>query len=136
MEYKLDPKLGLNHIKEHTAKAVPAYWYGMCALKHEGFKEENEFRIVAILPDSNNQSQCRRRKEIKFREKDGEMTPYIELFGQDGVCLPIKRIIVGPHRNKESRVAMVKAMLQNDKRPSVKSIEVTSSEIPFKGMAF
>ena len=66
-------------------------------------------------------------KERKFRNKNGQLTPYIELFSSPDIELPIERIIVGPHKEKEARAAALRVMLRNTK------IEITCSDIPFAG---
>jgi hypothetical protein len=99
--------------------------------KHQGFKEENEVRICATffskgnLKNRSSNDQLRPEKERKFRNKNGERVPYIELFSSLHQDLPIKRIIVGPHRSKDARVSALKVMLRG------KHIEVTASDIPF-----
>lgn len=80
--------------------------------KHQGFKEEREVRFV-ISPkseerckvdaeaDPNFRLEDKRLKTIKLR-KDGEQEiPYLELFDYEKKQhLPIKKIIVGPHREQ------------------------------------
>ncbi len=66
-------------------------------------------------------------KVRRFRDKNGIITPFIELFSSLNKPLPIEKIIVGPHKDKEVRADGLKAMLKNT------DIEVTVSEIPFIG---
>jgi hypothetical protein len=102
--------------------------------KHCGFKEENEVRIV-VLPTVITQELLtlangviyRPEKERKFRNKNGQFIPYIELFNSIDIALPIERIIVGPHKEKDARAAALRVMLRNTK------IEITCSDIPFVG---
>jgi hypothetical protein len=84
--------------------------------KHRGFKEEQEVRI-AISPTDDDLSERARaagerderdKKEIKFRET---LAPYIVLFDKTKTKLPIKRIIVGPHADKERRLAKLNSYL-------------------------
>lgn len=96
--------------------------------KHQGFKEEKEVRIAAILLDSNFDETTRMEKERKFRQRDGKLIPYIELFRNPGQELPIKRIIVGPHKDKECRAEALRIMLRIKGRTDIK---VTVSDIPF-----
>jgi DUF2971 family protein len=103
--------------------------------KHHGFKDENEVRIVALpmtaneeklmAGESNNQEQ--KKKERKFRIQEDERVPYIELFRDLKDRLPIKKIIVGPHKNKSKRVSTLRVMLQEH------DIDITCSDIPFIG---
>jgi len=102
--------------------------------KHRGFKEENEVRIVT-LPDFHNEEYQRLpkekgitlkpEKERKFRTKNEKLIPYIELFNSTDIDLPIERIIVGPHKEKESRASVLRMMLRNTKT------EITISDIPY-----
>lgn len=71
--------------------------------KHCGLSEENEVRVVclpAIVNESSkeyaqtNSATLKPEEERKFRDKHGQLVPYIELFGLLGIDLPIKRIIV------------------------------------------
>lgn len=104
--------------------------------KHYGFSEENEVRLV-ILPTvltqellklaSTNGVTLKPEKERKFRNKNGQLVPYIELFDSIDTELPIERIIVGPHKEKEARATALRVMLRNTK------IEITCSDIPFVG---
>jgi hypothetical protein len=103
--------------------------------KHYGFKEENEIRVV-VLPTvitqellklaSRDSVTSKPEKERKFRNKNGQFVPYVELFKSIDE-LPIERIIVGPHKEKEARVSALRVMLRNAK------IEITCSDIPFAG---
>jgi hypothetical protein len=104
--------------------------------KHHGYCEENEVRIVA-LPTvvnkeiielaANDGVTFKPDKERKFREKSAGLVPYIEIFDSPDIDLPIKRIIVGPHKEKESRAATLRVMLRNT------GIEIHCSDIPFTG---
>ena len=104
--------------------------------KHCGFSEENEVRVV-VLPAVIDQEFLKLastdgvilkpEKERKFRKKNGQLVPYIELFNSIDIELPIEKIIVGPHKEKEARAAALRVMLRNTK------IEITCSDIPFVG---
>jgi hypothetical protein len=104
--------------------------------KHYGFREENEIRVVALPTDINQEllklsnrdgETLKPEKERKFHNRNGQIVPYIELFNSTDIELPIERIIVGPHKEKESRAAALRVMLRNTK------IEITCSDIPFVG---
>lgn len=105
-------------------KAYPAFVQCISRYKHQGFKEENEVRIVAYPDDAFQEKQ---EKEQKFREKNGEWIPYIELFNSPDILLPIEKIIVGPHKEKEARASALRIMLRNT------GIDVTVSDIPYIG---
>src|SRR3990167_557549 len=104
--------------------------------KHYGFSEENEVRVV-VLPTVLDQEILeiastdgvilKPEKERKFRSKNGHLVPYIELFNSPDIELPIEKIIVGPHKEKEARSAALRVMQRNT------NIEITCSDIPFVG---
>lgn len=137
-----DVKQLFNHAKlseEEKADALKGYMSFVNCIsryKHYGFSEENEVRVV-VLPTvldqeflklaSTNGVTLKPEKERKFRNKNGQIVPYIELFNSVDIELPIERIIVGPHKEKEARAAALRVMLRNTK------IEITCSDIPFVG---
>ncbi len=104
--------------------------------KHYGFREENEVRIVA-LPTVIDQKllksakaddvKLKPEKVKKFRKKNCQRIPYIELFNSSDIELPIEKIIVGPHNEKDARVAALCKKVGNA------NIEITCSGIPFVG---
>lgn len=133
----------------------------ICFFKSQGFEEENEFRLAASLGRKNLKS----KQIIKFR---GEEISYIEIprnindIENDREkanrlikpLLPIKKIIVGPHKNKDERAAWLKATLasmdvdRNKELAKMKKdnvidsdeiefrysdIEITTSKTPFIG---
>ena len=111
-----------------------------CLYKHWGFAEEREVRVIAIpaSPDIDEQAAIagilkHSRLSKIFRRGDLDV-PYIELFKDlqpSGIPirLPIKRIIVGPHRAKLERATLVKGLLDKNGY----SAQVTCSEIPYLG---
>jgi hypothetical protein len=122
--------------KGDTLKGYIPFVNCITRYKHYGFSEENEVRLVAlpIVIDqeylklaSTNGVILKPEKERKFRNKNGQVVPYIELFNSTDIELPIERIIVGPHKEKEARTAALRVMLRNTK------IEITCSDIPFVG---
>jgi hypothetical protein len=106
--------------------------------KHAGFREEREVRIVALRANAEVEALARQSGDqrptspVMFRERNGVIVPYLELFGRElgaDTKLPIKKIIVGPHTDKEKRRVAVERLLQQ------KGIEaeVSISSIPFLG---
>lgn len=102
--------------------------------KHHGFKEENEVRIVCspmiqneenLRPAKKEGSTLKPEKERKFRTKNKILIPYIELFNSTDIVLPVERIIVGPHKEKETRASALRVMLRNT------ITEITVSDIPY-----
>ena len=102
---------------------------GSIRVKHSGFHEENEIRIVMPITTrasfSYKREDRRPLKEIRYRQEGNREARYIELFGDDS--LPIKRIIVGPSRIQNVNYQTVKDIVNNQ------NIEVIKSEIPFIG---
>jgi hypothetical protein len=117
-----------------SKKAFPAFINCISRYKHHSFKEENEVRIVCALLYKNEEYlrlakkegfTLKPEKERKFRTKNGKLIPYIELFNSTDIVLPIERIIVGPHKEKDSRASALRVMLRN------MNIEITVSDIPY-----
>jgi len=108
-----------------------------CRYKHWGFHEEKEVRIVAIPPNKK-LFEAQRAHGLVADEKPrrhfvraGTPVPCIDLF--DGITklpekpLPITRIIVGPHRDKDKRQRAVESLLGQYGL----NIPVSVSEIPY-----
>lgn len=91
--------------------------------KHFGFKEENEIRLVAVPFDDP------KRKKQKV-EIISHNFPYINMFSKLDEKLPIERIIVGPHKDKDKykRAELLARKLKNT------GIEISVSDIPYIGM--
>ncbi len=130
---------GANHIHLHTEISALSSRY-----KHHGFSEEAEVRIVLMpihdevykvavdLAERKGQS-LKPRKPIKFRERHGVLIPYLELFGggvmASNAKLPIRRILVGPHPEREKRAAAARLLVKQCGIAA--SVEV--SAIPYLG---
>jgi DUF2971 family protein len=111
-----------------------------CRYKHWGFAEEREFRLVAIPTIAQVIEMARLedktvlpKKPVSHFLRNGIAVPYLNLF-EDGVStlgrrLPIKRIIVGPHPEKEKRKSAVESLLNQNNVQA----QVTVSEIPYLG---
>ncbi len=106
--------------------------------KHRGFREEEEIRIVSLRAKPEVEHLIRKEGEsrplrpIRFRSKSGMLIPYIELFGKElgeEFQLPIKRVIVGPHADRDKRRISVENLL----RQNGVNAEVTVSSIPYLG---
>lgn len=101
-----------------------------CSFKDKGFSHESEYRnIIFILKGGLRES------EVKFREKNGVLIPYIEKMIDVGKC---KRILVGPHRNQSLIYRGIRDFvfhLQNlETHPFTKenNPEVKRSELPYR----
>jgi hypothetical protein len=119
-----------------ATKVYPAFLSCISRYKHQGFKEENEVRIVAVPAIQNHEYRqlaeqadhaLKPDKERRFRERRGERIPHIELFNLAETKLPIERIIVGPHKEREGRASALRVMLRDT------GIKVTVSDIPYVG---
>lgn len=104
--------------------------------KHRGFKEENEVRIIAWPIDQTSEykklaaskkENLLPEKARYFRETHGGLTPYIKLFETCSANLPIERIIIGPHKDKEKRKEALEIALRGY------DIQIDVSEIPYVG---
>lgn len=121
-----------------TKKAYPAF--NSIALlsafyKHRGFREEKEFRIFVSEPSvkvgpapSNNSGKAYRIAHSYLR--NGATVPCIHLFeDQELKALPIRRVIVGPHPEKQERKKSVEVLLRNHGIDA----EVSVTDTPFHG---
>jgi hypothetical protein len=99
-------------------------------LKHWGFHEEVEYRIVMtwLRPNKIIEEEKRPPKEIKFRQKSGLLIPYIGLFESLNRPLPVKSIIVGPHPLQQRQREAVTMFVESKKL----KITVRSSKIPYR----
>jgi len=100
-------------------------------LKHWGFHEEQEYRVMmtCFLPNEIAKEEKRSAKPIKFRMRSALLVPYIELFESFQEPLPIKAIIVGPHPNQHRQAEAVwMALKVNDMRAA----EIRLSAIPYQ----
>jgi hypothetical protein len=99
-------------------------------LKHWGFHEEREYRIIAltIRPTKMPEEEKRRAKDIKFRARDGLVVPYIEMFEMVSAPFPVKSIIVGPHPHQTKQAEAVKMVLEREGLDAI----VRLSEIPYR----
>lgn len=105
--------------------------------KHRGFAEEREVRLVLNLLgpklESHPELQSVRQHPVKSRVREGTTVPFVELCVREasGVRqhLPIKRIIVGPHRDKNDRERAVKLLLKQHGL----NVKVSVSDIPYRG---
>lgn len=104
------------------------------SFKHCGFREEKEVRMVStpwtpdlqkIPGEIDDASNGKAAKTVKYRGENADI-PYIEMFDFD--CdLPIKKIIVGPHRNQQIHYSSAKEVVGK------LGIEVTKSDTPYVG---
>ncbi|OAI12938.1 hypothetical protein A1359_01350 [Methylomonas lenta] len=119
---KLTPEV----LEDSAAPALQSFINCITRFKHHAFKEEKEVRIAIALMDYLGEED-KLRKERRFRQRNGVLVPYIALF-ENAEKLPINKIIVGPHKEKEYRAEVLKVFLSNRGH---KDIDVDVSNIPF-----
>lgn len=105
-------------------------------LKHRGFQEEQEVRIVAVPTTEERLLELRKRHDIALTvplknihsapKQDGHARRYIVLFETSSVSLPILRIIVGPSRDQEKNKRLADSLVKH-------RIPVVLSETPYLG---
>ena len=119
-----------------SGKLIDEIGRAFARFKHAGFHEENECRIIvgvtaeSIAAEEASAHPHRRSKALKtihYRSSRSGSIPYIELFEESNVSLPITRIVVGPSRNQQANMETVRDLVQT------MEIEVTASETPFVG---
>lgn len=106
----------------------------LVCVKHRGFAEEDELRIAAYIQDRSGlqrEGKLNQEKKIYYHSTSGFKTiPRIHIFEDLKIPLPIKRIIVGPHENKNIYAVELRDWLQKHGH----DIPITISKIPFRGM--
>ena len=104
-------------------------------IKHSGFREENERRIV-IAPrifdleqnlSDKTDNKLPHKSTIKFRARNNKIVPHIEAL-KDNVLHALERVIVGPGVHSWQNTLAVKSLLDNNGI----NAEVTPSRIPFQ----
>ncbi|HUX90959.1 MAG TPA: DUF2971 domain-containing protein [Gallionellaceae bacterium] len=108
--------------------------------KHRGFSEEQEVRLVLSLLgpklESHLELQSVQQHPIKTTVREGATVPFVELCirNENGVRqhLPIARIIVGPHRDKNDRKRAVQLLLKQHGLSDLID-KVSVSDIPYRG---
>ena len=129
-------------VRGGTVEETPGFYQAIsglsCLYKHWGFWEEGEVRVVAIpatpeiIAFAAEEGETRPSRQAKTFIRAGLAVPYIELFSslpQRTTQLPIKRVIVGPHRDKNLRADAIRRLLQQNGYDT----EVVCSEIPYIG---
>ena len=132
----IEPKDG-DILQDLMAKAYEEASQVCARLKHFGFHEEKECRIVVgamtewlrdMLAAAGTEN-LNPVKEFHHRSGRSGLIPYVALFEDLGRDLPIKRIIVGPSRKQGAHCQAVRE-LANDR-----GIQVHKSETPYVGSA-
>jgi hypothetical protein len=99
-------------------------------LKHAGFSEEREYRMVLapVRKRHGDKGFKGEHKPIKFRIRNSSIVPYVELFETKEAALPIKSVIVGPHIDQEMQQEAVEMILED----AGIAAPVRTSQIPFR----
>jgi hypothetical protein len=102
-------------------------------LKHRGFREEREVRVIAIPMSREALTERGREKELmglrlmkEVHELGESKRKYVALFEQLGVKLPITRIIVGPGAHQKADFEWVQTITSG-------RVPIIVSETPFIG---
>jgi Protein of unknown function (DUF2971) len=96
---------------------IPAFIQTVPFLKTPRFREENEYRLVALATrPSKVEEDTRTAVAVRFREGgSGTLIPYVRLFETLELPLPIKKIIVGPHRDQDNQYKAAQLLLEQKK---------------------
>ena len=109
---------------------MPNIIYTAPFLKHEGFSEEKEYRIIAscVRRTKMPEGETRRVKSIETRVRNNLIIPYIELFDTRCVGPAMKSIIVGPHSDQDTQAEAVRLALESEGL----DVPVRLSAIPYR----
>lgn len=125
-----------NYLSKDTVDSLDSAYEPILRLsifsKHPGFEEEKEYRIFVSPWDENSENQPSPLPAPKTFIRNGLHVPYFEIFtplnkNEFRLRLPIKRIIIGPHIEKNKRKLGVELLL---KQLNIKA-KVDVSDIPF-----
>jgi hypothetical protein len=122
-----------NLIRVIVQKEMGVAWLASAAMrelavvKHDGFKEEREWRLSAI---------CAGQYPVGIRARQSGLLPYLDVAvnvnREDGASHPptIAKLVVGPCPDPRAQVAAARELLRaNGHDPDV----VTESKVPFRG---
>jgi len=118
--------------REPPSDATAAFLEAAALLKHQGFKEEQEARIVAIpgtqaLYNDAKATYGAAFKHLNVPELVPQPTggpPRVALFSGLSTVLPIRRVIAGPSNDPKSKIEFAKSILPQ-------GIEVVASKTPW-----
>jgi hypothetical protein len=108
------------------------FFQAATVLKHRGFQEEREVRIVAILEskqvlaDFGKENDLADWPPVKDVRALGESKKYVALFESLDAEFPIKRIIVGPGANQRDDIEFANSLVSD-------RVSISISETPFIG---
>lgn len=120
------------------SKATAAFFTNAARIKHSGFREEHEWRIVRHA----SHEALMHSGLTKFRKGQFGETPYIEIpLGLTKLeSSPLRRIVVGPSSHKDDLKCWVELLLERHgmrvsrgNSADIKGgVEVSTSEIPYR----
>lgn len=104
------------------------------AIKHQGFYEERELRLVAMAvtkPGLDSMAGVEGFKELPLKDmteidRDGRSYRFIHFFGKDLPALPLRRVIVGPSVRQPENFEFARKIVGS-------SVEVSKSATPYVG---
>jgi hypothetical protein len=114
--------------------AVLSFVASATTLKHRGFYEEREIRLIAVAGTQAAQDIMKNvagYKAVPLKgpfttDRNGSSRKHITLFGSDFASLPIQRVIVGPSRSQDQNVGVAREIVGTE-------VLVTKSATPFIG---
>ena len=131
---------GQYYFLKSLSEATAEFFAQAARLKHSGFREECESRIVL----QTRRDALARSGLLKFRNGQFGQTPYVEIpLGLTaGASSPLRRIVVGPGPHKDAMKRWVELLLgtcgiglRPENRPdSEDDVEVAVSVIPYRSM--
>jgi hypothetical protein len=122
-------------MKRPSSEMIVEFIAAATRFKHQGFREEQEARIIVIpMPQSvsaiaraqQTPGSQKADKPIRSKTRDGVSIPYVTLFDRDVERLPIKRVIVGPAQDQGARFAEARVAIH-------RKYPLSRSETPFIG---
>jgi hypothetical protein len=104
------------------------------AIKHQGFYEERELRLVAMAvtqPGLDSMARVEGFKELPLKDlteldRDGRRYRFIHLFGKDFPTIPLRRVIVGPSPRQAENFEFARNIVGS-------SVPVSKSATPYVG---
>nr|MBC8179175.1 hypothetical protein [Candidatus Desulfacyla euxinica] len=111
----------LAKVQDLIEQAVPGMISLAPTLKHSGFEEEEEWRLIVgpLEHDSD---------RIRYRTSDHYVVPFVEIDYQN-VGLPLEHIIVGPGPHQERSAGSLRQMID---RMGFEGVVIDPSKIPFR----
>lgn len=117
--------------RKNIDEIIPSIIYTAPFLKHWGFSEEKEYRIIAscVRRTQKSEADTRRVKAIQTRVRNSLIVPYIELFDTLELGPAAKSIIVGPHPDQDKQAEAVRLALETE---YWEEVPIRLSAIPYR----